>query len=255
MSKATGKNVPISLFRRLVTDLMYFSRQVPAVTIERRMDLATIAEARACCSPRPSWTALFTKAFALVARDHPQLRQSYLKFPWPRLYEHPHNIATVNIERELPGERIILYCLIRSPENRSLPEIDGIIRVHKEAPLEQLRSYQRAVATSRLPWPIRQFFWWGSLNFFGRRRCHNFGTYGLTTVAAEGAGVLRVIPLLTSTLHYGLFDEQWRLDMRMSFDHRVLDGVLAARLLVALEKTLNNEILAELHDLRLAKAA
>ena len=38
-----GKSYPISPFRRLVVDLMHFSRQTPAVAIERRMNLSTLA--------------------------------------------------------------------------------------------------------------------------------------------------------------------------------------------------------------------
>ena len=91
----------------------------------------------------------------MLGRDYPALRRSYLKFPWPRLYEHPHNIATLNIERRLPDEDIVLYCLIRGPENRSLAELDALVRHHQEAPIETLRSYRRAVAVSRIPWNVR----------------------------------------------------------------------------------------------------
>ena len=38
--------------------------------------------------PRPSWCAIFTKAYAVVAARYPELRRAYLKFPFPRLYEH-----------------------------------------------------------------------------------------------------------------------------------------------------------------------
>jgi hypothetical protein len=248
MSKACGRSFSVSPFRRLVTDLMHFSMQVPSVTIERRMDLSPLIAARARCSPRPSWCVLFTKAYALLSCDYPLLRRSYLKFPWPRFYEHPHNIVTLNVERRLADEDVVLYCLIRSPENRSLTEMDALVRHHKEEPVERLRSYQRAVGVSHIPWPLRHWFWWCSLNLFGRRRCHNFGTFGITSVAAQGAGILRLIPLLTSTLHYGLFDEAGRLDVRISWDHRVTDGATIARILSELETVLNRDMVRELAE-------
>jgi hypothetical protein len=234
---------------------MYFSRLVPSVTADRRMNLSPLAAAREECSPRPNWVVLFTKAYALTAREYPELRRSYLTLPWPRLYEHPHNIATLNIERELPGERVVLYCLIRSPENRSLQELEAIVRHHKEAPVEQLRSYTRAVRLSRIPWPLRRWFFWAALNMFGRRRCHNFGTFGLSSVAAQGAGLLRLVPVLTSTIHYGMFDAQNNLEVRASWDHRVFDGATMARALVDLESILNREIVAELRGRRIRQAA
>jgi hypothetical protein len=246
MGKAVGRSVSISPFRRMVADLMHFSRHVPSVAAERRMDLRPVIAARQACPGRPGWCALFSKAYGILGRDYPALRRSYLKFPWPRLYEHPHNIVTLNVERRLPGEDIVLYCLIRGPENRTLAELDAVVRHHKEAPVETLRSYQRAVAVGRIPWPLRHAFWWGSLNVFGRRRCHNFGTFGITSIAAQGAGILHLIPVLTSTLHYGLFDADGRLDMRLSWDHRVLDGATVGRVLTDLEAVLNRDICREL---------
>ncbi|MBI3409026.1 MAG: hypothetical protein HY040_11820 [Planctomycetes bacterium] len=254
MVKSVGKNYPISPFRRVVTDLMHFSSYVPGVSVERRMNLAPLISARRQAASRTGWCVLFTKAYAMIARDYPELRRSYMKFPWPRLYEHPNTIATLNVERELPNERIVLYCLLRSPENRSLAELDAIVRHHKEAPLTSLRSYVRCRRLGRVPWPFRRMFWWGALNVIGRRRCHNFGTFGISSVAAQGAGLLHLTPLLTSTLHYGLFDDQGRLDVRLSFDHRVMDGAVTGRILVDLESTLNREITAELRGLKLAAA-
>ena len=63
------------------------------------------------------------------------------------------------------------------------------------------------------------------------------------------------MPVLTASLHYGLFDDDGNLDVRLTFDHRVLDGAAAARCLVALEQTLLGDILAELQGMRWAAAA
>lgn len=57
MSRPTGRYIPVSYFRRLVTDLMYFSAKVPSVTIERRMDLAPLVAARQACTPQRVRTA------------------------------------------------------------------------------------------------------------------------------------------------------------------------------------------------------
>jgi hypothetical protein len=248
MAKRKGHSSHVSPFRWLVTDLMHFSAKVPSVTIERRMKLATMVEARRSCQPRPSWSAIFIKAYATIAAHTPELRTSFLTFPYARLYEHRSNIATMNIERVVNSEKVILQLQIRRPETRTLEEIDALIQHHKEAPVEGLRAYKRARHLSLTPWPIRRLIWWGGLNVFGRRRAHNFGTFGMTTVAAQGAGVLHIIPLLTSTIHYGLFDDAGHLDMRMSFDHRVLDGATAARALIQMEEVLLTHIVKEVEQ-------
>lgn len=255
MSKQRGKYVPYTPFRKLVTELMHFSQKVPSVTADRLMRLAPVVEARQQSSPKASWSAIFAKAYGIVARDYPELRRSFLSFPWSRIYEHPHNIVTLNIERELPGEKIVLYCLVRSPENRTLAEIDEIIHEHKTAPLESLRSYTRSLSMSRLPGPLRRFVFWGGLNFFGRRRSHNFGTFGLSSVGAHGAGLLKLIPVLTSTIHYGLFEPNHQLEMRLSWDHRILDGGTIARVLSDMEQVLNGQMVRELWNAKPSAAA
>jgi hypothetical protein len=255
MAKEIGRSYPLSPFRRLVTDLMRFSRHVPAVTVERRLRLAALVAARQRCAPRPCWAVVFAKALALVARSRPELRRSYMAFPWARLYEHPSSTAAVNVERQLPDEAVVTQCLIRRPDRRSLIELDGIVRSFQNEPIGRLRWYRRAVALSKTPWPIRPLLWRGVLNVFGRRRCHNFGTFGLSSVAAQGAGLLYLIPLLTATLHYGLFNEAGDLDVRLTWDHRVMDGAVAARILVELERTLGDDLLAELTQMGRLTAA
>jgi hypothetical protein len=229
---------------------MHFSQRIPAVAVERRMCLTPLLAARLACSTRPGWTVLFAKAFAMVARDVPALRQAYMPFPWPRFYQHPYSTVSLNVERMAGDEPTVLQCLIKRPENRSLLEIDAILRKNQSTPLEELRWYRRARLMGRLPWPIRRFVWWFTLHALGRERTHNFGTFSISSVAPLGAGILHVIPVLPLSLHYGLFDDAGNLDVRLTFDHRVFDGGTAARALVQLERVLLGDILQELRDLR-----
>jgi hypothetical protein len=245
MDFEAGRYYPVSKYRRLVIDLMHFSVAVPSVTIERTMELGRLITARQEMTPQPTWSAIFTKAFSLVAARMPQLRTSYLKFPWHRFYEHPSNIATLSIDRQVGSERIVLYVHIAHPERLTLGAIDAVIHSHQELPLQELLSYRRAVRMSWVPWPLRRWLWWGSLNVLGPVRCHNFGTFGFTSLGAQGAGMLHLLPLLTSTLFYGLFDSSGNLQVRLSFDHRVLDGATAAAALAELEAMLVGPILEE----------
>ena len=224
---------------------MHFSTKVPSATIERHMDLADLVAARQACAPPPTWSAIFTRAFAVVAARTPVLRTSYLTFPWPRFYEHTVNIATINIDRQLSGERIVLYAHVPSPENRTLPELDAIIRAHQDTPVGAIKSYRNAVRLSRVPWPFRRLLWWAGLNVFGSVRCRHFGTFGISSVGSLGAGITHLIPLLTSQLHYGMFDTAGGVEMRLSFDHRVLDGATAAVALADMEGILHDEITQE----------
>jgi hypothetical protein len=245
MSQQVGTYSRVSHFRRLVIDLMHFTAKVPSVTLERPMELARLVAARHACIPSPTWSAIFTKAFALVAARSPVLRTAYLTFPWHRFYEHDTSVGTINIDRQLENERIVVYAHIDGPENHSLQEIDAIIRDHQLQPVENLASYRSALRTSQVPWPFRRLILWAGLNILGSFRSHFFGTFGITSVGSQGAGITYVPPLLTCQLHYGMFDSTGCLPMRLSFDHRVLDGAAAAQALADLEEVLLSEIVRE----------
>jgi hypothetical protein len=250
MSQRTGRTLPLSPLRKLVGDLQHFCAQVPAATVERPLRLAALRAARHACAPRPSWCAIFLKAMGVVGARHPHFRRAFMPFPWPHLYEHPDNIANFTIERRYQDEDVVFFVQVRRPERRSLTELDAIIRTCKEAPVESVKFFRRALRLSRVPWPFRRLAWWVSLHLRGKLRAHNFGTFGFTSSSSAGAGILALLQLLTATLHYGLFDERGHLPVRITFDHRVLDGAFVARGLVELEEVLQTTILEELLDLR-----
>jgi hypothetical protein len=169
-----------------------------------------------------------------------------MPFPRPHLYEHPYNIANFTIERRHQDEDVVFFVQVRRPERRSLTELDAIIHTCKDEPVESIKYFRRALRLSKVPWPFRRLAWWGSLNLRGRLRAHNFGTFSLSSTSSEGAGISALLPLVTSTLHYGLFDDCGNLTTRITFDHRVLDGAFVARGLVELEEVLQTMILEEL---------
>jgi hypothetical protein len=246
MSKQPGRNLPLSPLRKLVGDHQHFCGKVPFATVERPLRLAALRAARQACVPRPSWCAIFLKAMSMVGARHPQFRRAFLPFPWPHLYEHPDNIANFNIERRYQDEDVVFLVQVRRPERRSLTELDAIVHACKDEPVESNKFFRRAIRLSKVPWPFRRLAWWGSLNLSGKLRAHNFGTFSVTSTSSEGAGILALRTLVTSTLHYGLFDDGGNLPARITFDHRVLDGAFVARGLVELEEVLQTTILEEL---------
>ncbi len=249
-TRSMGRYIPLSLSRTFVGDMMAFSQSVPLIPFERKMALATLVAARDAAAIKPSWCAIFTKALAIVGQRMPVVRRAYMKFPWPRIYEHPYGVACVVIERDFYGETGISCCLIRKPFEKPLGEIDAIIRMYKTDPVEKHGSTRRAMRISKFPRLIRYFGWWYQLNCDGSIRTYNSGTYGVSVTAGHGAAALSLVTPLTSTLHYGIFEADGSMPCRMTFDHRVLDGGDMARVLVELEKVLLDEMVEEVEELR-----
>ncbi|MBM3978908.1 MAG: hypothetical protein FJ304_01225 [Planctomycetes bacterium] len=240
-----GRVVPLSPARRLVADLLRACRDVPAVVADRPVDLSALVAARERSAPRPLWVALFAKAFALASMEERALRQSYIGFPWAHLYEHAEPIAMVTVERDHGGEPIVFAVRLHGAHARPLGELDAALRHAKAGPAAEVAGLRRARRLARLPRPLRRLALWAGLHASGRLRERHSGTFGLTSVGALGAGLMHVVAPLTSTFHYGLFDAAGRIELRLTFDHRVYDGAVAARALVATERALLGPILDE----------
>jgi hypothetical protein len=250
MSQPINRTVSLSPARRLVCDVMHFSKKVPIVIVERRLKLAEVANARSAARDRPSWFAVFAKAYGIIASRRPELRRSYMSLPWPRLFEHARNVAVVPIERRLGDEDVVLYVPLAEPEKLSIADLNASISKHKDEPLENISFFRTQIWMSRLPQPLRRFLWWLGFNLWGRVRAYFYGTFGVTSVGAFGATAVTIQSPLTTTLTFGAIDAEGGVSVRLCFDHRVMDGAAPARALVELEQVLNGELLTELRSMQ-----
>ena len=245
----SGRRFGLSLQRRFVRDLLHFARKVPSIPMQRRMNLPDLVAARSARRVA-GWCAVFTKAYAIVSAARPELRRCYLPFPWGQLYEHPFVVASIAFEREYRGEPGVFFGLVPSPQQLSLPEVEAMVRYYKNTPVEQVGRFRLTLNLSRLPLPLRRFVWWFGLNARGLYRASFFGTFGVSTVSSLGSSSLHQLSPLTTTLNYGTFADDGSIDVRLTYDHRVMDGATVARALAHLEEVLHGEILAEMRASR-----
>ncbi len=151
MGEKVGRSLPLSLPRRFVGDILHFAQKVPTVPVQRRMNIASLMAARQQVFPRPSWCALFTKAYAMVAAARPELRRAYLTIPWPHLYEHPTSIASIAIERDWQGEDAVFFVQIREPENHSAGQLDEYVQECRVEPIETIGTFRRTLRVAQFP--------------------------------------------------------------------------------------------------------
>ena len=240
-----GTTRKISLPRRFIVDLMHASMRVPFISLSRTLDVGPLIEARSLAARRPGWAAIFVKAFALVAKDEPILRTLYVKLPWPHFFELPRSVAMVAVARVEDGEDCILPEKVPAPDERTLSDIDAQIRRARDAPLMEIPSFRKIMMATRLPLPLRRLSWLLGLNV-GRMYANNFGSFGVTSVAAYGPGELQALSPGPFLVSYGVARPDHSIDVIIRWDHRVTDAAFIARVLTRLEQVLNTEISAEL---------
>jgi hypothetical protein len=240
-----GRIVALSATRRLTADLMRLSASVPTIPIVRRMNLDAVVKARANNPVRPPWSAIFVKAFAMVADEVPVLRRTYVRYPWAHLYEYPTSVAVVAVEREFEGELGVFFGIIKNPSSLELDKIGGLIREFVSKPVNEIKHFRRAIALSRFPEFIRRALLWIAFHS-ARQRANFLGTFVVSVVSALGADITHPRSAVTSVLNYGPIAPDGAIDVRLIFDHRVFDGAAAARVLERIEQVLKTRILGEL---------
>lgn len=246
MHETRGRYLPVSPSRRIIMDLMHEARQVPSIPVQRRIEVRELDEFRRRTEPRVSWFVIFMKAFALVAAENPQLRRSLIKYPWIRFYDHPYSVCSLAVERDLGGEPSLFFAHFRAPEEQSLLELQEALNDYKHAPIRSMGLYRRALKIGNLPTPIRRLLWWSTLNFSGAKRAKRLGTFGITSYGSLGAESLHPISPLTCTFNFGPISNDGKVQIKIIYDHRTLDGSEVARRLRNVEDVLNTTIKQEL---------
>ena len=239
-----GRRIGLLPSSRVRNDILYFANKVPLLPIQRRMALGSLVKVRAACPHHPSWTVLFLKAFAIVAQQIPELRRVYLGFPSPHLYEYPSSIGMVAFERQTDQGMEVFGGKLKDPASRSLAELMEAVRYFNETPPAKIKDFQRILSFGRLPGLLRRLVIWVLLHW-GRQRANFFGTFALSVYSALGAESLRPLYPATVMLNYGVFAADGTVDVRLVYDHRVMDGVIVARALQSLEKILTESMVDE----------
>jgi hypothetical protein len=152
------------------------------------------------------------------------------------------------VERDHQGEKSVLFVLMKDPASRELRELSARIRHGATAPIETVKEFRRAMSVAALPRSVRRVCWWFGLNL-GRQRANYFGTFAVSVYSALGAESLHALSPLTVTLNYGVIASDGSVDVRLVYDHRVMDGATVARGLKRLEEILTTTVLAEVRAL------
>ncbi len=241
-----GFRMRLSPARKVVLEMMHHARKVPSLPIARKCDLSAVAAARREAMAPPSWTAIMMRAYGLVARDYPELRRALIPWPWTHLYQHPCSECAILVERVWQDEKVILGAKLRAPEDRPLAEIDSHLRHLQSAPVIEINYFRQVLRLGRLPWLLRRFTFWQSLYLSGFTRAKRFGTFMISSLGNLGAEQLHPLTPLTTYFTFGRIADDGEAELKIVYDHRVLDARCVARALRDLEQVLNHDLSAEL---------
>jgi hypothetical protein len=244
-----GIRLALSPARKMVGELMRHAKKVPTIPLSRGLNVAALADARRPCALPPSWMAIFVRAYGLLSTRHPVLRRAFVRWPIPHLYEHPVSECAVIVERQWRGEAVTLGAKIRQPESTPVRDISEHLRRFREAPVESISAFRQILRLGRLPWPVRRFGFWLTLNWSGANRAKRFGTFMASSLGTLGVHQEHSVAPMTTYFSFGPIAPDGAVTARIVYDHRVTDGRTIGRCLADLQRVLDNELLSELRGL------
>lgn len=225
------------------------AHRVPVVAGERVIRVRTAADSRKAIGLAIGWNTMIVKALGEVSMRVPEFRRAYLPYPWPRLYEAPHSVASIILDREYEGEHATFMAPLLHPERLSLAALQAKLDRLKTAPFQEVGAFRRLIRNTKFPLPIRRLLWSTGMYWSGLFRARTFGTFAVNSVAGSRARMLTMTTPITSCLYYNVVSRDGEMPVQLAFDHRVFDGYTAGLVVSELERVLNNEISAELHAL------
>jgi hypothetical protein len=244
-SERRYRSVPLQ--RRWMNELVHFGKKSHVMGYSWRVNIAAVVAARTAEQSTVGWAAIWMKALALVGRRRPELRTSYLPFPWARLYVHPESVCTVVVERTWQGVSACFFEQFNAPDKTSLTDLDNALRSLRQVPVESVGSFRRLIRFSRPPVLVRRLIWSAVLYWSGPLRAAHIGTSGLNPFPTGGTITQSAMPA-SFMLYYGLVEPNGDAPIQIFYDHRVMDGVDLYRILRDLEATMNRDIVAELRQ-------
>jgi hypothetical protein len=228
--------------------MLAHARKIPSIPVVRPMNLAPLAQARGQAADPVSWSAVFIRAYALVCAEVPDLRRVWISWPTPHLHEHPHTVCAVAVERDWQGEKVVLMGRLRSPESASLSTLQGHLRDLQTAPVWSVSAFRNSLRFGGLPTLLQRLVLWNKLDVSGERHVKYVGTFGMTNYGMLGAESLHPLGPQATVLTLSPIRPGGEVNVKLVYDHRVLDGRTIARSLARLEDVLHGPILAELRQ-------
>jgi hypothetical protein len=273
-----GVSVRLTPGRRLVCDVIEIARRQPMAAFYRDLDIGALEALRKKIRPRLSWNAIMMKAYAIVSREVPELRQYYVRFPWPYLYQSHKTVALITLARsdEMmetagPGDtgglsadprnatssfpQRLRFARFHSPEEHSLRQIQDKLDHFQDAPLDQIAQFRHQDRFARLPGLVRRLLWWLLTDAVPSQRATYIGTFGMSLSGFNQTfGNCHLGPN-TTILGVDPTPRDGQARVLLTFDHRVLDGKPVIDIISKLYSVLRGPILTELQAISAENSA
>ena len=235
--------------RKLVCDIIHLAKKIPLAGAGAELDVRELAEVRKLVRPRIAWNVLLMKAYAQVAIARPELRQLYVRWPWPHLYQHPQNVCLMTFSREYQGENRLFFGRFNAPEEETLLDLQKRYDEYRDGPVESVKQFRHQIRFAKTPLLLRRMAWFLMREVWVRKAASHMGTFGMSISCFREAYGTSLVSPNTTSLGVDVISRGGISKTLLTFDHRILDGQPVINILQELGQQLRGTILEELKGL------
>lgn len=228
--------------RRGTLTFLHGARETCHVYLWADVDATRMVAARAASGGKLSYVGLLVKEAADVVAGLPDARAmlqgGLLR---PRLAVSRDVDVKVLFDKTVDGQRCVVSGTVPDAARLTALEVQEHISAYKEAPVAATGPFRQLLKMQRLPLPVARLAYRAALRDPARRAAMQ-GTFSVTSVGQEP--VRAIFPMISGTLGFGIGriadspvadGGEVRVGpvcaLSLAFDHRVVDGALAAEVL------------------------
>lgn len=242
---------PLPAARRGTYLFLEQARSTAHVYLMAEVDATALRAARAADEHPASYVSHVVKAAADVLGGYPEARAVFRAGRAPRLSVASEVHAKVLFDKTVDGQRCVVSGTVPDVQDKDVHGVQALIDGYKRARLEDPDGpFARVRRLQRLPLPVFRLLY-RTMSRDPRRRSLLQGTFAVTSIGHEPVGA--ILPLISGTLGFGvghIADAPVAragdvvvapvFTLSLVFDHRVIDGAMAAEILAGVKNRLEN---------------
>ncbi|MFG2134413.1 2-oxo acid dehydrogenase subunit E2 [Streptomyces sp. NPDC048751] len=242
---------PLPAARRGTYIFLEEARRTAHVYLLAEVDASALRAVRAAAERPASYVSYVVKAAADVLEKYPEARAVFRGGRAPRLSVQPSVHAKVLFDKTVDGQRCVASGTVPDVQDKDVDGVQSVIDVYKKARMEDPDGpFAKVRKLQRLPLPVFRLLY-RVMTRDPARRALLQGTFAVTSIGHEPVGA--ILPLISGTLGFGVGNIADAPRVRagevvvapvftlsLVFDHRVIDGAMAAEILAGVKNRLEN---------------
>ncbi|GAA4902253.1 2-oxo acid dehydrogenase subunit E2 [Streptomonospora salina] len=241
---------PLDPQRRHTLHFLSFARQACPVHIDTEVDMRAVLDHRDRAPVRTSVVSYVMLAGARALARHPEANAAVVGRLRPRVARYPTVDVKLALDKRLDGTRVVITAPVRDVGSQRLPELQRTVDRLRDTDAADLPEAGAARALMRAPFALGalgfrlalsrlrarpRFMGTLAVSSLGHRPVDGFHSYGGTAVTL-GVGRVRDLPRAED----GAVAIVPTMRLSLTFDHRVIDGAVAADVLADITHTLED---------------